>query len=215
VDGKQILRSVTAASEMEAATMSRIEDEGTTLLDMAIAIPKLSTLTGKIDISYISTTLIPVNLNANLWCTPVCLIVYSVIHIRFAFMSVLSTKPWLSFHNWHFYLGLAAEKTVWASEARTFTIPDGFPIGFDKDNKEIHSSCHGFNENAVAQGRLEKVLPPWSNLRWYSRIGKLCFRHFDFSQFIEFGRNSPEFDWKLTISDLLRYQLEFPLRYYS
>jgi hypothetical protein len=66
VDGKQILRSVTAASEMKAATMSRIEDEGTTLLDMAIAIPKLSTLTGKIEISYISTTLIPVNLNANL-----------------------------------------------------------------------------------------------------------------------------------------------------
>jgi hypothetical protein len=50
VNGKQILRSATAVSALKAATMSRIEDEGATFLDMAIAIPKLSTLTGKISV---------------------------------------------------------------------------------------------------------------------------------------------------------------------
>jgi hypothetical protein len=47
VNGRQVLSSVTAASTLKAATTSRIQNEGATFLDMAISIPKLSTLTGK------------------------------------------------------------------------------------------------------------------------------------------------------------------------
>ena len=48
VNGQQVLPKVEAAFMPGAATMSSIHMEGVALLEMARAIPKLSTLTGKI-----------------------------------------------------------------------------------------------------------------------------------------------------------------------
>lgn len=48
VNGGRISSGVVAASAPIAATTSRLQNEGATFFDMANAIPKLSTLTGKI-----------------------------------------------------------------------------------------------------------------------------------------------------------------------